>query len=260
MTINALESLLNETQTLRRAQKLVGEKPGERFNIFSVLRMEADEVFTHSQFLAELLSPHGSHGLGDTFLKLLLNQLGILDFETDHAYCIPEHYIGPVTETEGGRIDIMICNETRKVIIENKIFAGDQTNQLLRYYNHDKNARLFYLTLFGTEPSEDSTGKGQLTSGQFECLSYAADILQWLELCRKEATNIPILRETITQYIALIKKLTNQNFDGKMQKELVDKILANSDNLASFFDLQSAGTMQAVLNSVIQKLRRIFKI
>jgi hypothetical protein len=254
MTLHALEFLLNETRTLRRAQELVGEKPGEKFNIFSILGMEADEVYTHSQFLSALLSPHGSHGLGDTFLNLLLNQLGILDFETDHAHCIPEHYIGPVTETEGGRIDILIRNKTRKVIIENKIFAGDQANQLLRYHNYDQTAILYYLTLFGTRPSEESTGRGQLESTQFVCLSYATDVLQWLEVCRKEAANVPILRETITQYIALIKKLTNQNFDGKMQKELVDKILSNPDNLTSFFELQSAGTTQLVMDSIIQKL------
>lgn len=39
-----------------------------------------------------------------------------------------------------------------------------------------------------------------------------------------------------------------------MQKELVDRILSNPDNLTSFFELQSADTTQAVLGSVIQKL------
>lgn len=103
-----------------------------------------------------------------------------------------EHYIGAVTETEGGRIDILIYNKTNKVIIENKIFAGDQVNQLLRYYNYDKAAKLYYLTLFGTGPSEESTGKGQLKFDPNNCLSYASDILQWLEKCRKEAANIGI--------------------------------------------------------------------
>jgi hypothetical protein len=260
MTLHALDFLLNQTSTLRRAQQLVGEKPGERFNIFSVLGMEADEVYTHSQFLAELLNPQGAHGLGDIFLKLLLKQLEITDFELNHVGCVAEHYIGPVTMTEGGRIDIMIYNKTNKIIIENKIFAVDQVNQLLRYYNYDQKAKLYYLTLFGTGPNEVSTGNGQLKSDQFKHLSYATDMLQWLEQCRKEATNIPVLRETITQYIALIKKLTNQHFDGKMQKELVSKILSNPDNLTSFFELQSAGITQAVFSSVIQKLETDLQI
>lgn len=209
---------------------------------------------THSQFLVELLNPKGTHGLGDTFLKLWLEQLGISDFETKTAKSIAEHYIGPVTETEGGRIDILIANQAGKIVIENKIFAGDQKNQLLRYHNYDKNATLFYLTLFGTSPDSESTGKGILKENQYFCIAYSTDVLVWLEKCRKEATDIPTLRETITQYIQLIRKLTNQHFDGKMQTELVNKVLANPDNLASFVELQSPALYQTVQSRIIEKL------
>jgi len=216
-----------------------------------VLGMETSEVNTHSQLLAELLNPKGTHGLGDVFLRLWLEQLGIEDFDSSGASCFAEYFIGPVTPTEGGRIDLLIAHKSQRIIIENKIFAGDQVNQLLRYYNFDSKAPLYYLTLFGTAPSMESTGKGQLKPDQYTCISYATDVLQWLEKCRKEAADVPVLRETITQYIALIKKLTNQHFDGKMQTQLVNTILQDPDNLTAFLELQSQGLTQAVYEKAL---------
>ena len=70
-----------------------------------------------------------------------------------------ELHIGKQTEEEGGRLDI-ICQDrnSNKIIIENKIHAPDQINQLLRYHNYDKNATLIYLNLYGGEPTELSLG------------------------------------------------------------------------------------------------------
>ena len=51
------------------------KQSGEDFNIFSVMSMESDEVFTHSALLAELLNPSGSHGLGSAPLKLFVHRI-----------------------------------------------------------------------------------------------------------------------------------------------------------------------------------------
>ncbi len=75
-------TLLSTAKTLRHAQRLVGSRPGEYFNIFQVLGMETSEVGTHSQLLAELLNPKGSHGLSEVFLRLWLEQLGVEDFDS----------------------------------------------------------------------------------------------------------------------------------------------------------------------------------
>lgn len=50
--------------------KEIFEKTGENFNIFKILRIETEEVFTHSRFLCELLNPKGSHGKGSLFLNI----------------------------------------------------------------------------------------------------------------------------------------------------------------------------------------------
>jgi len=40
-------------------------------------------------------------------------------------------------KTKGGRIDIYIESNNKYIFIENKIYAEDQENQLLRYRNYN---------------------------------------------------------------------------------------------------------------------------
>jgi hypothetical protein len=160
---------------------------------------------------------------------------------------VSEYYIGPVKEMTGGRIDIMIEDiadrprkdkEFRRILIENKIYAGDQQNQLIRYRNFDPKARLFYLTLSKSLPSNmDANAVDQINC---ECISYDQHILQWLIDCRKEAACLPGLREMLSQYIALIEELTNQSISKKMNKELIEEILKTPENLAAFYAIRAS--------------------
>ena len=97
--------------------------------------------------LAELLNPNGRHGQGAAFLRLFLVQFGITGFDADTATLKMEYYVGPVTEKSGGRIDILINDRNGEtILIENKIYAADQDNQMARYHEFRKKAHLFYLT------------------------------------------------------------------------------------------------------------------
>ena len=112
-------------------------KSGEKFNVFSILKLENNEVRTHSALLGELLNPKGSHGMKTTFLELFLKEI----FENESCL-IPEstsigieEHIGKINSdyTEGGRIDVILKDKRNNVIlIENKIYAGEQKNQLIR--------------------------------------------------------------------------------------------------------------------------------
>lgn len=61
---------LKEVQQQIRFYAKQRELSGENFNIFSIMSMESDEVFTHSAIIAELLNPKGSHSLGTQPLEL----------------------------------------------------------------------------------------------------------------------------------------------------------------------------------------------
>lgn len=185
-----------------------------------------------------MLKPDGDHGLGDTFLKLFLDNvvrsiddLQDFKFNTTNAKVTPEFPIGPISKdgTEGGRIDILLRdNNEQLIIIENKIDAGDQPQQLLRYYNYATMAKkrnydnkefcLLYLTKDGIRPSNISLGVAEekvekpndkKTKIKFECISYRKDIIFWLDECIKIAALYPALRETIHQYKQTLIQILN---------------------------------------------------
>jgi len=233
---NSIKDLFSQLLPLYHAEqeRLKKEKEeGKCFNVFSALDICSDEMRLHSRLLATLLNPKASHGLGNEFLKLFLIALGLP--EDYITYCkeqIVERTIGEVTETTGGRIDIILEDRGHAVIIENKIYAGDQPNQLLRYHNYgvkqfgENNFKLVYLTLNGSEPSSDSLGGGHF---EFIKLSYAQDILGLLDRLMTTYPQKPIHR-TIKDYITIIKQLTYQDMDTEYQKSIIEEAI-KSDNI-----------------------------
>tara|TARA_R110002072_G_scaffold108026_2_gene234631 strand:+ start:23929 stop:25131 length:1203 start_codon:yes stop_codon:yes gene_type:complete len=229
--LTTYRKLLGDTTRVIRHQRELAILKGETFNIFSILKMEYRENETHSAFLGELLNPKGSHRLGSIFLKCFLLQLDILEhIELATAKVELEKHIAKRNDQNviGGRVDIFIKDDLgRTICIENKIHAADQNAQIARYCNYNSaNNKVFYLTLEGEEPSKKSCGK-KILDQDFFTISYKVEILEWLEQCQKEATQFPVLRETINQYAILIKKLTNQLSDHTMQQEVKDIIIAN---------------------------------
>ncbi|WP_366187223.1 PD-(D/E)XK nuclease family protein [Flavobacterium ovatum] len=241
-----ITNLLQQVSIIQKKYDEIAMITGENFNIFSILSMERREVKTHSAFLGELLNPKGSHGLKDLFLKLFIKEVcgdNLNEFETASANAITEEYISVINEdkTKGGRVDIVIKDAKGNVIlIENKIDAYEQENQLIRYRNAYPQAKILFLTLTGY----DSNTASEVDNNQkdYISISYKEQIVDWLEFCLKEAVNHPMLREAIKQYIYLIKKLTNQTTHQNMENEILDKILNNPQNLESALTITGIGT------------------
>lgn len=273
MNEQIIQNLLTQVSAINKKYEKIAEITGENFNIFRILKVEANEVKTHSAFLCELLNPKGSHGFKDAFLKFFLQQQRVkyeeynrflerfVGFNTTSSTVSVENHIGFINEddTEGGRIDILIKDTSKHaIILENKIYAVDQPKQLVRYNNSFKEAPIFYLTLYGSPPSEKS--KGELIEGDhFIRISYEVDILQWLEQCRKEAVNQPILRETFTQYINLIKYLTHQTMNDNLKAEVINQIIANPENIDSAEKIASVwlDVQYEIVRRLIEKAREI---
>ena len=238
-----LQNFLTQISAIIRQYSKIAELTGENFNVFNILGLTTNEVRTHSAFIAELLNPNGSHGKKDTFLSLFLQQMEIKDFYSEDARVVVEKHVGFISSdtTEGGNIDIIaIDKDNRAVIIENKIYAPDQPSQLLRYSNygkkfHGNSFTLFYLTLDGKDANNES--KCGLSEEEFHRISYSIDILDWLEKCKEKSVDHPILRETITQYIFLIRLLTGQTTNNAMANEIVTKIVSNQEIFQPFLHL-----------------------
>lgn len=241
--------LLSLTSKIAEKYHAIDRATGQQFNVFSILGLESAEVKTHSAFLAELLNPKGSHYQGDLFLKLFLNHLEIENFNTSNASVEVEKHIGTIDDKyeSGGQIDLYISDNNSPpniIIIENKIWAGDQYNQLKRYQNYatsktsENRISLYYLTPSGSSPSSESK-VDLIENKDFKLLSYSSDILQWLEECLKAITLKEYLRVNISQYINIIRKMTNQAENSEMTKELAI-LYKNKDFFDGFFELEKA--------------------
>ena len=200
------------------------------FNLFSILRSSSDEVRLHSRFLAFLLNPKATHNQGPALLNLLLKRVGIQNFDSENA----------IVEVEYQSIDILIRNQSKQaVIIENKIYAGDQDEQLWRYHQRMqaegyREIWTTYLTLDGAEPSEQSR-----KSLPAILLSYEAEIIAWLKDCIPLVAREAGVRESIFQYIELLQKLTSSDQGEIYMSKLKEQIL-QGENLFVIADINHA--------------------
>lgn len=203
---------------------------GGRFNMFRVCGVNHYED-THSAILAELLNPQGSHGLKTKFLECFVAMMKVRDFSCENARIHTQY------DTGNGRLDILIEEDAKKraLIIENKIYAGDQQEQLKRYNSFAENKygignyQMFYLTLWGDKASTQSGGGVNYTP-----ISYKDNVSGWLEKCLEFTVRFPLVRETVIQYINHLKQLTNQDMDTKNKQELTNIVLESSESLDSY--------------------------
>ena len=235
MESNDLISEIQKYLDYRNVEVELQRKQGVFFNLFHVLGIERKET-RHSAFLAELLNPQGTHGQQDRFLRLFIQQLPFLrdiQWDTKNAYAIIEEVI-PQNDNkpqETGRMDIVIHCGNDAIIIENKIDAGDQEHQLLRYREYGiSNIKgkvvLVYLTLDGKTASDWSTNKQLIANVDYFPISYKFDIDNWLSQCENSVKNLTNLYATITQYHQIINKLTNTNM--AQDKHILDLMLENN--------------------------------
>ena len=233
-TILATISKLYENQKQVELEK---QEKGEFFNVFNTIGLRTEEVRLHSAFIAELMNPKGSHGLSYRFLQAFLEVIDLPNDYIDYHRCsqnIVERVIGPVTDKEGGRIDIIIEDGNHAVIIENKIYAGDQTNQMLRYNNYGRRNfpegyKLVYLTLDGHYPDNCSLG---CVKYPYITASYEKNIVEWLEKCYSIAERKPLVQSVIKQYCELVKQITNTDMDTKYRNDLMSVMLASENVVA----------------------------
>lgn len=228
--MDRINNLLNQVSIIGKKNTEILDATGGRFNMFRICGVNHYEN-THSAILTEFLNPKGTHGLKSKLLECFIKTLGenftINGFNCENARIYTEY------STPKGRIDILIKDEKRKkaIIIENKIYANDQLDQLKRYDSYAKetyqkgNYQILYLTLDGKEATEQS-GKGV----SYLTISYEENIINWLEKCVAIASRFPIVRETIIQYINHLKELTHQDMNNK-NKEEITEVLSKIENL-----------------------------
>ena len=229
-----------------------------KFNIFKVLSLENYEI-RHSNFLAWLLDPKESHGLGDIFLKLFLEEIVEEDrFKEIHLGNLSEPTVEREFSIENKKakkkhlIDIMIEYQVRNknyvILIENKRQCGENNNQLddtRDWIENDeatangqnirerfKDAEKSYLLLTPTPWDKDDT-KG------WENLTYDKinDLLDVILKCRRDSM-APYIKHVIQDYKNIIEgespddeivKLKNAVLSNQKHRESLIKWIRNKD-------------------------------
>lgn len=188
------ESFFNDFSDFKERVLKSKMRGNNSYNPLLVIRKSNEEVLLHSKMLHSFLNPHSNHYQDSIFLDKFL-EMCVLQDSKDYKNL--KEWFGETKHAsvwrESDNIDIFITNNSRHIIIENKVWAGEQERQLERYIesiigdlsqdssedsnedsieNSDEkpnldsaeskdicdNLAVIYLTLDGYNPSKYSTG------------------------------------------------------------------------------------------------------
>ncbi|MFS7887162.1 PD-(D/E)XK nuclease family protein [Helicobacter pylori] len=219
------------------------------YNVFSALMSESDEV-RHSKILYSFLDPMGGHYQKDLFLKAFLKvcHLEKFGFNSADTKIVEKE----VTTNGSKRMDLFLSDWFKHIILENKIYAGDNKNQISDYIlgvvkdYQVKDAQdicVLYLTKEECLPSQNSLGDFKLDESNaklfykgnnenilklenleqgilFKNLCYEKEIKEWINKCLEEVANLHDLSVFFKQYDKLLDKLYHKepNMNSELHK------------------------------------------
>ena len=225
-----------------------------RFNLLSIIEKDRDEAHIHSKVLYNLLSQNWGKKDKETFLTLFLKEIGIEEeIIYNKTWEVTREKVFDL-DTVKGRLDFEIKSKDYIYIIEMKIDAGDQPEQLMRYQKfakeQHKKYKIFYLTLDGHNASKKSVGEEdseEIKKVEYTNISFKEEILNWLEKCLDLVKGKENKSTCINQYIASINKIL-----GEKNTKIKDNILKSSE------DIKNAITIYKKLNENLQKVLESF--
>ena len=240
----------------------------EEINIFKILNLEYDEVRLHSRILKFLIERDPS-GFIESTPKQYWDKIGkpvgrLLKVDLE------KHCSSSNEDIKDGRIDLIVEFEQHLIIIENKILASDQPEQLIKYSKFGesinktgKKCLLLYLTPKGKLPDEKSiskNGKKDLEENtDFFTISYEKNILNWLEHFEnsKEKTGI---KNIIDQYLNTIKTICGiMTEDEKKRITALLSILANNQINEQENSFEKLSKIKSDIQTIENKIHEFWK-
>jgi hypothetical protein len=187
------------------------------FNILKVLRIEKAEI-RHSNVLAWLMDPQGSHGMGQAFIRrflsTILNENESLEIKLAPAHIELMNVIDAEVLREWKNIDLLVISNSNKwvLLIENKIRAGVSKQQLRKYIEIVKKEFSGYeiipvlLTLEQDDGSEVAEDSGYIAYSHTELYKIANHVI------RQRQDRIPEdAKVFIDHYLTVLRRLTMQD-------------------------------------------------
>lgn len=263
----------NKSSFFRELDRIIEEykiTDYNQFNWFKVMYKMTEEKNLHSRFIAFLLNPQGSHGQGDIFLKLFLEDFNILNFNLEGVVVLPDED----AKKEEDNIDILITNSSKQVIIiENKIFANDSNKdevledekgnctdqyQIPRYYNKCVGkdltvTNIIYLNVKDIKPSFYHEFRSEVKE-ILQCRNYIKDVLAWIGKCIDVCSEENIFKVGLIQYKQATTEFLN---DYKLALDLqeVSSLKENLEEAFTFWDTGDKDTKYRVIKEQFKHIK-----
>ena len=229
---------------LEEAKKRIPQKrfdPIKDINLFSILGMEHKEVSAHSAFLYYIFNPFYKHEgdgkieVDDKNIRLLFDHLKSKNQRVDYPDNPKYINISREVSFAYGRLDFLIVYSDDKgekedaIIIELKIWAGEQQNQLERYKKYLTNNGFNKDNIFFLTPSQ----RDYTTTDYAVNITLKDDIIPVLiSICEELRKDSPRYVNVIKQYIETVNRIIGEdNMEGKYRdiiKSTKDIIAADS--------------------------------
>jgi len=158
---NNYGSLLVEFNKLRNENELKKQLGVHDYSLINALLNKNREVELHSNFIHSMINPNSNHYCDGIFLEFFLKSINedkFLNLSNSKVH------------KEKGKIDLLIEDGERVIIIENKLRAVDQPQQISRYIDYsiknylnndntflEHKVHVIYLSEYKPTPSKDST-------------------------------------------------------------------------------------------------------
>ena len=208
------------TEIIEKLSSLIKDPVLERLdlmlskpNLFEILRVSQKEI-RHSNFLAWILDPKQSHNLGDTFLKWFLKDV----FSDQRVRWIDEFKVDSLKtddlsiHREYKSIDLLLETPQFVVIIENKLWSKEHSNQLSRYKHivekefPDKKHAFVFLTPYAETPEQDEDKDAYVTF-DYESIVRILEII--LETYGQSISSK--VRTYIHDYVSVVRRYVMQD-------------------------------------------------
>lgn len=176
-----------------------------KFNLFDVLKVSRTEI-RHSNMLGWLLNPNENHGLGDSFLRGILQTL--IENDVDEKYDVFQILLADLYSffvyREWKNIDILLTSSEEKIVIaiENKVGSHEHSDQLNRYRKiletdfKDYKRMYVFLTPDGELPSDEEN---------WDVITYT-EVVELLERLMNQKELQPDILLMVKNYIEIIRR------------------------------------------------------
>ncbi|MEA4826902.1 MAG: PD-(D/E)XK nuclease family protein [Clostridium sp.] len=220
----AIEELLMDMEIFEQIETKLSN-----FNAFETLGIVNTEI-RHSNVLSWLLNPKENHGIGDVFIKKLIQTLFYLNRNTILKSNLTLFDISLMDyhdfniRREWRNIDILAVSEENKLVlvIENKVWSKESNHQLKKYFDIVQkefvgyNKVFVFLTLYGDSSSDEENWISFSYKNIFDILEKSVDL--------KKSLISQSVKLFIDQYLEVLRRYIVGDFElEKICKEIYYK-------------------------------------